>query len=114
MKCFKWIVALALVVPASASFADDKDKMDQKDQDRMTMSDLPAPVQKTVQRESKDKTIGKITKEMEGGKMQYRIELSGGGKATVLVVAADGKMISNEPDKTKKSPDMDKSKSDQP
>jgi hypothetical protein len=75
MKRLRWIVALAVVAPVAAPFADKT----------MTAGELPAAVGATVAREGAGRMIGTITKD---GSL-YRVEL-----VTTLIVSADGKVVS--------------------
>lgn len=90
----KWIVALTLTTPlfATSAYADPPNAEDHP-QDTVTMSDLPSPVQKTVQREAKGKTIESIKKETTNDKTVYEVELVSNGKGQEIEISDTGKVL---------------------
>jgi len=52
----------------------------QETERRVTMKDLPAPVQATVKKESKGAVIRGLSKEVKNGQTFYEVELSTGQK----------------------------------
>jgi uncharacterized membrane protein YkoI len=68
---------------------------DQKDQNKttMTMSDLPAAVKTTVDRESKGKTVGEISKVEQNGKTIYQVDVVANGKTQQLDISESGAVL---------------------
>lgn len=62
----------------------------------LTLSELPAPVQKTVREQQAGRDIAKIDKEMRDGKTVYNIELKDKGANSHLYIATDGSMVVND------------------
>jgi hypothetical protein len=62
-------------------------------QKRLTLKDLPAPVQATVQNELKGGEIKSIGKETEDGVAQYEVETILNGKLRDFNVDAKGKLL---------------------
>jgi hypothetical protein len=114
MKTIKWIAAFALATPLAVApaFADDYPKNDQgQTQKRDTndtmnenqqgqdlkMSDLPAAVRTTVQRESKGKSVSSIKKDTKNGKTVFDIQLGSGTTAQKLEISEAGNVLSRQP-----------------
>ena len=79
MKLSTTLVAVAL----SAGAAETKIKL----------ADLPAPVQKTVQEQTKNAELKRLSKEVENGKAFYEIEIIVNGKSRDLLVDPSGKIV---------------------
>lgn len=60
---------------------------------KMKVKDLPAPVQQTVQDETRNAQLLGVSKEVEGGKTMYEIETKVGGMTRDLLVDAAGKVV---------------------
>jgi hypothetical protein len=90
----KWIVALTLAAPLAATPAyANPDNNENHPHETVQMSDLPAPVQKTVQREAKGKTIESLKKETENGKTVYEVALVANGKTQQVEISDTGKVL---------------------
>ena len=60
----------------------------------VTMAELPAPVQKTLQREAKGGKLEELRKETrKDGRVIYEAEVVKNGKGTDIEVGADGKVL---------------------
>jgi hypothetical protein len=64
----------------------------------LKFEELPAAVQKTVQREVKDGKITDIEKDTDKGKPLYEIEFDHGGKSWEIDVAPDGALLQRHED----------------
>lgn len=95
MKSMKWIVALALATPLAATpvFADEggSDQMQQQD---MKLSDLPAAVRTTVNKEAKGKEVSSIKKDMKNGKTIYDVQIGSGTTGQMLQISEAGNVLS--------------------
>lgn len=91
----KWIVALTLAAPLAVTpaYADPDTNNENHPHETVQMSDLPAPVQKTVQREAKGKTIESLKKETEDGKTIYEVQLVSNGKSQEVEISDTGKVL---------------------
>jgi uncharacterized membrane protein YkoI len=69
---------------AGAGFAAEK---------KVKLADLPAPVQKTVQEQTKSATLKGLSKEVENGKTFYEIETMANGKSRDLLVDPSGEIV---------------------
>ncbi len=78
-------LALGLTVAPGVANADDDETL--------KLTDLPAPVRTTVQREVKQGTITDIEKDQENGNVVYEVEFTDGGKNWEIDVAPDGKLL---------------------
>lgn len=85
MRLINCLVLGGFVLCGSA-FADQKIKM----------SELPAPVKKTVQDETKNAKLVGISKEAEGGKTLYELETMVNGKSRDLMIDTNGAVASIE------------------
>lgn len=63
---------------------------------KIRVEDAPAPVQKTVQAETKNATLVGLTKEREHGKLVYELETKRDGKSRDLMIGGDGAILSVE------------------
>jgi uncharacterized membrane protein YkoI len=59
----------------------------------ITMKELPAAVQRTVQEQSKGATIRGLSKEVEGGKTVYEVEMKVKGHGKDVTIDASGAVI---------------------
>ena len=59
----------------------------------LSLTDLPAAVQKTVEEQQAGRDVAKIEKEMRDGKTVYNIEFKETGVNSHLYVASDGSMV---------------------
>jgi uncharacterized membrane protein YkoI len=59
----------------------------------ITMKDLPAAVQRTVQEQSQGATIRGVSKEVEGGKTVYEVEMKVNGHGKDVSMDASGAVI---------------------
>jgi uncharacterized membrane protein YkoI len=91
------IATAAVVVLSGVSapvFAADKTA---REEAKMTMDQLPAPVKATLEKEAKDGSIGEITQETKSGKMYYEAQIHRkNGKDRYVHVAPDGKVLKHE------------------
>jgi uncharacterized membrane protein YkoI len=60
---------------------------------KLKLADLPAPVQKTVQEQTKNAALKGLSKEVENGKTFYEIETIANGKSRDLLVDPSGKIV---------------------
>jgi uncharacterized membrane protein YkoI len=60
---------------------------------KMKLADLPAPVQKTVQEQTKSAELKGLSKEVEDGKTFYEIETTANGKSRDLLVDPEGQIV---------------------
>lgn len=79
------LLALGLTVAPGVAHADD-------DED-LKLTELPAPVRTTVQREVKQGAITDIEKDQENGNVVYEVEFTDAGKNWEIDVAPDGKLL---------------------
>jgi uncharacterized membrane protein YkoI len=79
MKLAGIFVALALMLCAA--------------EQKVKLSDLPAPVQRTVQEQTKNAELKGLSKEVENGKTLYEIETIANGKSRDLLVDAAGQIV---------------------
>jgi uncharacterized membrane protein YkoI len=96
----RYVVALATaaaVVLGGATapvFAADKTA---REETKMTMDQVPAPVKATLEKEAKGGSIGEIVQETKNGKMFYEAQIHGtNGKDRYVHVAPDGKVLKRE------------------
>jgi uncharacterized membrane protein YkoI len=82
MKLTGILTAIALL--AGAGFAAEK---------KVKLADLPAPVQKTVQEQTKSAELKGLSKEVENGKTFYEIETMANGKSRDLLVDPSGEIV---------------------
>jgi uncharacterized membrane protein YkoI len=90
MKRFGLLGISALLLASCAVAADSK----------MKLSDLPPAVQSTVKDQTKNATLGNISKEKEKGKTMYEVESTVNGKSRDLMVDITGKLLSVEEETT--------------
>ena len=75
-------------------FAADKTV---REEAKMSLDQLPAPVRATLEKEAKGGTIGDITQENKNGKMYYEARITQPkGKDRYVHVAPDGKILKRE------------------
>jgi len=60
---------------------------------KVKLADLPAPVQQTVQEQTRNATLKGLSKEVERGKTLYEIETIANGKSRDLLVDASGQIV---------------------
>ena len=77
-------LAVIVMLLASLSVAAEK---------KIKRSDLPAAVEKTVQEQSVGATIQGFSKDMEGGKVEYEVEMIVNGHGKDVSIAKDGTVI---------------------
>ena len=65
----------------------------QETERRVTMKDLPAPVQATVKKESKGAVIRGLSKEVKNGQTFYEVELKVNGRTRDALIDPAGKVI---------------------
>jgi uncharacterized membrane protein YkoI len=82
MKIFGILTALALLAGAAET--------------KIKLADLPAPVQKTVQEQTKNAELKGLSKEVENGKTFYEIETIVNGKSRDLLVDPSGNIVETE------------------
>jgi hypothetical protein len=86
VKLIFGLVTLGLLAPALAEEAET----------RVKMKGLPPAVQKTVLEQSKGATIRGFSKEMEGGKTFYEVELKVGGHTKDVLIDPAGAIVTIE------------------
>lgn len=93
--------AMAVVLTAaSSSMAGDQgtakapaSTSSQKATPRVDLSKYPAAVRSTIEAETKNATLKRVSKENENGKVQYEVETLVNGKSRDLLVDPSGKVI---------------------
>jgi hypothetical protein len=60
---------------------------------KISRSQLPKEVQKTVDEQTKGATIRGYSKEIESGQLEYEVELQVGGHSKDVSIAPDGKVL---------------------
>ena len=60
---------------------------------RIKQSELPAPVQKAAQEQSKGATIKGYSKDVENGQLEYEVEMIVDGHSKDVSMAADGRVL---------------------
>ncbi len=60
---------------------------------KVKLAEIPAPVQKTVQEQTKNAELKGLSKEVEGGKTFYEIETIVNGKSRDLLVDPSGQIV---------------------
>ena len=90
MKSFRFLLAAASVFLVSTLYAADQAPPGAT----LDVTQLPAPVQATLQREGA--RVDKVEQETEGGKTFYEATLSKAGKNYSVHVGSDGKIIKRE------------------
>ena len=60
---------------------------------KLKLADLPAPVQKTVQEQTKSAELKGLSKEVENGKTLYEVETMANGKSRDLLVDTSGQIV---------------------
>lgn len=79
------VVACANALLPTTGYAAKKQKV--------TMDQLPQPVQETLKKEAGDATITSLKAHTKGGQTHYEAEWISGGKSVEIEIAADGKII---------------------
>jgi hypothetical protein len=80
------VVALALLF-AGNTLAREK---------RLKKSDLPAAVQKTADEQSEGATVRGYSSEVDGGRLQYEVEIVVKGHSRDVIIAPDGSILTVE------------------
>jgi hypothetical protein len=80
---------ILLLLAAQFAFAQAK----QETETRVTMKDLPAPVQQAVKELSKGAVMRGLTKEVENGQTFYEVELSVKGHTRDVLIDPAGKVV---------------------
>jgi uncharacterized membrane protein YkoI len=112
----KWMMTVALMLCATVAYAgqtaaaagkkpaqakvvdkeNDKSKKEgpesEADEQKVALKDLPAAVKATVEAETKNATIKKITKETEKGKTVYEVASLVNGRTRDFMIDATGKV----------------------
>jgi hypothetical protein len=86
--------AVPFVLAPTSGFAAGK-KADREEQ-QVSMDQVPEPVKAALEKEAKGGTIGTITQETQKGKTFYEAEVEKNGKKRFVHVAADGKVVKRE------------------
>ncbi len=60
---------------------------------RISKADLPAPVQKTADEQTKGATVRGYSKDIESGKVEYEVEAILNGHSKDITIAPDGTLI---------------------
>src|SRR5579863_4577841 len=60
---------------------------------KIKLADLPAPVQKTIQEQTKNAELKGLSKEVENGKTFYEVETIVNGKSRDLLVDPSGRIV---------------------
>jgi uncharacterized membrane protein YkoI len=90
------IVAAALLGLSIAAlvYAGNEENEKNENKQKLTMTELPAPVQKTIQDNLGGGTITQVAKETKAGKTYYEADVQkAGGEKIEVKVAEDGKLI---------------------
>jgi uncharacterized membrane protein YkoI len=74
--------------------AGNEENEKNENRQKLTMTELPAPVQKTIQDNLGGGTVAEVAKETKGGKTYYEAEVQkSGGEKVEIKVAEDGQLI---------------------
>jgi hypothetical protein len=60
---------------------------------KLSKADLPAPVQKAAEEQSKGATVLGYSSDREGGKLEYEVQLSVDGHTKDVTMAPDGRIL---------------------
>jgi uncharacterized membrane protein YkoI len=83
--CFKMILGVIVIaIGFSSARASEK---------AINMKDLPAAVRRTVQEQSQGAVIRRLSKEIEGGKTVYEVEMKVKGHGKDVTMDASGEVI---------------------
>ena len=83
--CFKMILGVIVIaIGFSSARASEK---------AVNMKDLPAAVRRTVQEQSQGAVIRRLSKEIEGGKTVYEVEMKVKGHGKDVTIDASGEVI---------------------
>ncbi|MGH9822481.1 MAG: PepSY-like domain-containing protein [Blastocatellia bacterium] len=82
----KCVATMSLVLAVLVSVATGQEK-------RVSMKDLPAPVQKTVREQTKNAKLHGLSTEVEKGKREYEAELIVDGHSKDVTMNAAGEII---------------------
>jgi len=83
--CFKMILGVIVIaIGFSSARASEK---------AINMKDLPAAVRRTVQEQSQGAVIRRLSKEIEGGKTVYEVEMKVKGHGKDVTIDASGEVI---------------------
>jgi uncharacterized membrane protein YkoI len=84
-------IALTVVISFAAPFTPAQAK--QETESKVTMKDLPAPVQATVKEQSKGAVLRGLAKEVENGQTFYEAELKVNGHNKDVLIDPAGKVV---------------------
>ena len=87
-------IAAALILSSLGACCDNCSK--EGKETAVTMSDVPAAVKATLERESKGGKVTEIEKETKNGKTVYSADITVNGKGWDITVGEDGSVISKE------------------
>ena len=85
-----WLAASAVLVLSPWVWSAEKHE------EHLTMTQVPAPVKATVDKESAGGKVDEIEKETEHGRTFYEAEIVKKGKTSYIHVAEDGKVLKRE------------------
>jgi uncharacterized membrane protein YkoI len=89
------VFALATCL-ATGSAVLAADKKTEREEQQISMDQVPAAVKATLEREAKGGTLGSVMQETEKGKTFYEAEIDKNGKKSYVHVAPDGKVLKHE------------------
>jgi hypothetical protein len=85
-----WLAASAVLVLSPCVWSAEKHE------EHLTMTQVPAPVKATIDKESAGGKVDEIEKETEHGRTFYEAEIVKKGKTAYIHVAEDGKVLKRE------------------
>ena len=74
-----------------------------KQEQNVTLDQIPAPVRATIKRESAGGVVEEIQKETQQGEIKYEVDLVVGGQKIDLEIAEDGSILERKTKKLKPS-----------
>jgi uncharacterized membrane protein YkoI len=77
-------IVIAILCVAPLAFAAER---------KITKSDLPPAVRNTAEQQSVGSTVTGYSKDIEGGKLEYEVQMTTNGHAKDVTIAPDGQLI---------------------
>jgi hypothetical protein len=85
-----WLAAAVVLALSPAVWSAEKQE------EHLTMTQVPAPVKATIDKESAGGKVDEIEKETEHGRTFYEAEIVKNGKTSYIHVSDDGKVLKRE------------------
>lgn len=93
-------LALASLVLAAglAVFGCKEKPFGARDQEAVSLSQVPAPVRSTIEQQAHGRNVGEIEWQSAGGTIRYAVALGSGNQKQELLIDEDGKVIATNAD----------------